>query len=60
LDLRDQFLIRIHTCKFKLAYQTGISIETAPHHVVGGTEKAMEHKEIPPGAFLDIKVKLSL
>jgi hypothetical protein len=46
-------------CKFKFAYETGISIETAPQHVFGGTEKVVEHTEIPPGAFLDIECAFS-
>jgi hypothetical protein len=53
--IRDDVL-RIHPLhRNQHAYQIGKSTETALHNVVTRIENAIEHKDIPLGAFLDIE-----
>jgi hypothetical protein len=53
--LRDEILTLRPLHPNQHAYQTGKSVETAPHQLVVRVEKALDQQEIALGVFLDIE-----
>jgi hypothetical protein len=53
--IRDEILGIRPLHQYQFAYQPGKYTETALHHVITHTDKAVENREVTLGAFLDIE-----